>query len=141
MVEYDDWAYYEVQLNNKQLVFFFMAALAIAVVVFLCGFIFGRAVPAGAPPPPPPGERRGTEGPAPMAPGEPREHREPDSSTDSPRCSFGAASFGPRDRAAAAPARTETGFDPGRRQRAVHHSGRRPQDGGRGAVPALAPQG
>jgi cell division septation protein DedD len=44
MVEYDDGAYYEVQLNNKQLVFFFMAALAIAVVVFLCGVMVGRGV-------------------------------------------------------------------------------------------------
>jgi|GEM_PF-6772282 len=33
MAEYDNGAYYEVQLNNKQLVFFFMATLAIAVVV------------------------------------------------------------------------------------------------------------
>jgi cell division septation protein DedD len=31
-------------LNNKQLVFFFMAALAIAVVVFLCGVMVGRGV-------------------------------------------------------------------------------------------------
>lgn len=44
MAEYDDGAYYEVQLNNKQLVFFFMAALAIAVVVFLCGVMVGRGV-------------------------------------------------------------------------------------------------
>ncbi|HXV62070.1 MAG TPA: SPOR domain-containing protein [Vicinamibacteria bacterium] len=42
--DYDDRAYYEVQLNNKQLVFFFMAALAIAVVVFLCGVMVGRGV-------------------------------------------------------------------------------------------------
>jgi cell division protein FtsN len=44
MADYDDGAYYEVQLNNKQLVFFFMAALAIAVVVFLCGVMVGRGV-------------------------------------------------------------------------------------------------
>ncbi len=44
MAEYDEGAYYEVQLNNKQLVFFFMAALAIAVVVFLCGVMVGRGV-------------------------------------------------------------------------------------------------
>src|SRR5574341_87071 len=42
MAEYDDGAYYEVQLNNKQLVFFFMSAVAIAVVVFLCGVMVGR---------------------------------------------------------------------------------------------------
>ena len=44
MAEYDDGAYYGVQLNNKQLVFFFMATLAIAVVVFLCGVMVGRGV-------------------------------------------------------------------------------------------------
>ena len=44
MAEYNDGAYYEVQLNNKQLVFFFMATLAIAVVVFLCGVMVGRGV-------------------------------------------------------------------------------------------------
>jgi len=44
MAEYDNGAYYEVQLNNKQLVFFFMATLAIAVVVFLCGVMVGRGV-------------------------------------------------------------------------------------------------
>jgi cell division septation protein DedD len=44
MADYEDGAYYEVQLNNKQLVFFFMAALAIAVVVFLCGVMVGRGV-------------------------------------------------------------------------------------------------
>ena len=44
MAEYNDGAYYEVQLNNKQLVFLFMATLAIAVVVFLCGVMVGRGV-------------------------------------------------------------------------------------------------
>jgi cell division septation protein DedD len=44
MAEYDDASYYELQLNNKQLVFFFMAAVAIAVVVFLCGVMVGRGV-------------------------------------------------------------------------------------------------
>ena len=44
MAENDDGAYYEVQLNNKQLVFFFMSTLAIAVVVFLCGVMVGRGV-------------------------------------------------------------------------------------------------
>ena len=44
MAEYNDGAHYEVQLNNKQLVFFFMATLAIAVVVFLCGVMVGRGV-------------------------------------------------------------------------------------------------
>ena len=47
MAEYDDGAYYAVQLNNKLLVFFFMATLAIAVVVFLCGVMIGRGVMVG----------------------------------------------------------------------------------------------
>jgi cell division septation protein DedD len=44
MAEYEEAGYYEVQLNNKQLVFFFMAAVAISVVVFLCGVMVGRGV-------------------------------------------------------------------------------------------------
>jgi cell division septation protein DedD len=44
MAEYEEAGYYELQLNNKQLVFFFMAAVAIAVVVFLCGVMVGRGV-------------------------------------------------------------------------------------------------
>ena len=44
MAEYEEAGYYEIQLNNKQLVFFFMAAVAIAVVVFLCGVMVGRGV-------------------------------------------------------------------------------------------------
>lgn len=44
MADYDEAGYYELQLNNKQLVFFFMAAVAIAVVVFLCGVMVGRGV-------------------------------------------------------------------------------------------------
>ena len=47
MAEYDDGAYYTVRLNNKLLVFFFMATLAIAVVVFLCGAMIGRGVMVG----------------------------------------------------------------------------------------------
>ncbi len=44
MAEYEEAGFYEIQLNNKQLVFFFMAAVAIAVVVFLCGVMVGRGV-------------------------------------------------------------------------------------------------
>lgn len=44
MAEYEEAGYYEVQLNNKQLVFFFMAAVAISVVLFLCGVMVGRGV-------------------------------------------------------------------------------------------------
>ena len=36
-----------ISLNNKLLVFFFMATLAIAVVVFLCGAMIGRGVMVG----------------------------------------------------------------------------------------------
>ncbi len=44
MADFEEAGYYEVQLNNKQLVFFFMAAVAISVVVFLCGVMVGRGV-------------------------------------------------------------------------------------------------
>ncbi len=44
MADYEEAGYYELQLNNKQLVFFFMAAVATAVVVFLCGVMVGRGV-------------------------------------------------------------------------------------------------
>lgn len=44
MAEYEEAGYYEIQLNNKQLVFFFMAAVAISVVLFLCGVMVGRGV-------------------------------------------------------------------------------------------------
>lgn len=44
MAEYEEAGYYEVQLNNKQLVFFFMAAVATSVVIFLCGVMVGRGV-------------------------------------------------------------------------------------------------
>jgi len=41
----------EIQLNGKQLVFLFMTATVVAVVIFLCGVMVGRGVPArrGAP--------------------------------------------------------------------------------------------
>jgi cell division septation protein DedD len=38
----------EFQLNGKQLVFLFMAATVVAVVIFLCGVMVGRGVPARA---------------------------------------------------------------------------------------------
>jgi cell division septation protein DedD len=41
MTDYEESGY-ELQLNNKQLVFFFMAAVAIAVVIFLSGVLVGR---------------------------------------------------------------------------------------------------
>ncbi len=44
MADRDDSGYYEVQLNNKQLIAFFVGTLAIAVVVFLCGVMIGRGV-------------------------------------------------------------------------------------------------
>ncbi len=44
MAEYEEAGYYEIQLNNKQLVFFFMAAVATSVVIFLCGVMVGRGV-------------------------------------------------------------------------------------------------
>jgi len=46
-----DEGFHEIQLNGKQLVFLFMAATVVAVVIFLCGVMVGRGVPtrAGAP--------------------------------------------------------------------------------------------
>ena len=38
----------EIQLKGKQLVFLFMAATVVAVVIFLCGVMVGRGVPARA---------------------------------------------------------------------------------------------
>jgi DedD protein len=41
-----DDEFHEIQLNGKQLVFLFMAATVVAVVIFLCGVMVGRGVPA-----------------------------------------------------------------------------------------------
>ncbi len=46
--EMQDDAFHEIQLNGKQLVFLFMAATVVAVVVFLCGVMVGRGVPQRA---------------------------------------------------------------------------------------------
>jgi len=40
-----DVGVHEIQLNGKQLVFLFMAATVVAVVIFLCGVMVGRGVP------------------------------------------------------------------------------------------------
>jgi DedD protein len=40
-----DDGFHEIQLNGKQLVFLFMAATVVAVVIFLCGVLVGRGVP------------------------------------------------------------------------------------------------
>jgi DedD protein len=39
-----DDGFHEIQLNGKQLVFLFMAATVVAVVIFLCGVMVGRGV-------------------------------------------------------------------------------------------------
>src|SRR5919108_3992870 len=41
-----DGAFHEIQLNGKQLVFLFMAATVVSVVIFLCGVLVGRGVRA-----------------------------------------------------------------------------------------------
>jgi hypothetical protein len=41
-----DDAFREIQLNGKQLVFLFMAATVVSVVIFLCGVLVGRGVRA-----------------------------------------------------------------------------------------------
>jgi len=45
-----DEGFHEIQLNGKQLVFLFMAATVVAVVIFLCGVMVGRGVPQRAAP-------------------------------------------------------------------------------------------
>ena len=39
-----DDGFHEIQLNGKQLVFVFMAATVVSVVIFLCGVLVGRGV-------------------------------------------------------------------------------------------------
>jgi hypothetical protein len=40
-----DEGFHEIQLNGKQLVFLFMAATVVSVVIFLLGVMVGRGVP------------------------------------------------------------------------------------------------
>jgi cell division septation protein DedD len=40
----EDEGFHEIQLNGKQLVFLFMAATVVSVVIFLCGVLVGRGV-------------------------------------------------------------------------------------------------
>ena len=44
--EFPDDGFHEIQLNGKQLVFLFMAATVVSVVIFLCGVLVGRGVRA-----------------------------------------------------------------------------------------------
>ncbi len=46
MAPTQDEAFHEIQLNGKQLVFLFMAATVVSVVIFLCGVLVGRNVRA-----------------------------------------------------------------------------------------------
>jgi cell division septation protein DedD len=48
-MDMNDEAFHEIQLNGKQLVFLFMAATVVSVVIFLCGVMVGRGVRTGAP--------------------------------------------------------------------------------------------
>jgi cell division septation protein DedD len=52
-----DEEFHEIQLNGKQLVFLFMAATVVAVVIFLCGVMVGRGVPTRTSTPANPSER------------------------------------------------------------------------------------
>jgi cell division septation protein DedD len=45
-VTHTDDSFHEIQLNGKQLVFLFMAATVVSVVIFLCGVLVGRGVRA-----------------------------------------------------------------------------------------------
>jgi cell division septation protein DedD len=44
-----DEGFHEIQLNGKQLVFLFMAATVVSVVIFLCGVLVGRGVRTAQP--------------------------------------------------------------------------------------------
>lgn len=46
MAQLQDEGFHEIQLNGKQLVFLFMAATVVSVVIFLCGVLVGRGVRA-----------------------------------------------------------------------------------------------
>jgi len=46
VAQFQDDAFHEIQLNGKQLVFLFMAATVVSVVIFLCGVLVGRGVRA-----------------------------------------------------------------------------------------------
>ena len=46
MAQTQDEGFHEIQLNGKQLVFLFMAATVVSVVIFLCGVLVGRGVRA-----------------------------------------------------------------------------------------------
>jgi len=46
VAQLQDDAFHEIQLNGKQLVFLFMAATVVSVVIFLCGVLVGRGVRA-----------------------------------------------------------------------------------------------
>ena len=48
-VSMSDEGFHEIQLNGKQLVFLFMAATVVSVVIFLCGVMVGRGVRAQQP--------------------------------------------------------------------------------------------
>jgi DedD protein len=78
-----DEGFHEIQLNGKQLVFLFMAATVVSVVIFLCGVMVGRGVraqqstaeaptelgPAAAEESPRPEPPKGSTDPAPAPPG------------------------------------------------------------------------
>lgn len=44
--ELQDDSFHEIQLSGKQLVFLFMATTVVSIVIFLCGVLVGRGVPA-----------------------------------------------------------------------------------------------
>src|SRR5947209_20277897 len=46
VAQIQDEGFHEIQLNGKQLVFLFMAATVVSVVIFLCGVLVGRGVRA-----------------------------------------------------------------------------------------------
>ena len=86
-----DEGLHEIQLNGKQLVFLFMTATVVAVVIFLCGVLVGRGVPA---------QRSGTvlaaEGADPTTPGDVRAEALPDTTATPATGASGSASASSR---------------------------------------------
>ena len=140
-----DDAFREIQLSGKQLVFFCMAAVVIAVVIFLLGVQVGRGVlaqrglpeaPGAATPveadPPPPSASAG-QGAAPITAGEKLSYAERLASPEPATEQLKKAESAPTS----ASARPETGEPP--RDRAVATSGREAESTAKAEVSAPAP--
>ena len=86
-----DEGLHEIQLNGKQLVFLFMTATVVAVVIFLCGVLVGRGVP-----PQPSGTVLAAEGGDPTTPDDARADALPDTTATPATGASGSASASSR---------------------------------------------